>query len=199
LSEHFLCKVAKIPATLNQTLLLPPKKTRLLNRSICKAFMAQFMRAFPVFEVVFTLLAYYPKTGEIVDGIITEIELDFAYVKVGCDDAMLYSTDMHGYLESDGEVEFDTKRAVIRTTVSKKICRVGSRIRGRIIRKGWLGDNTAQGRVSRIVISCKEPTLGVLPECWQQECLLVPDLSLSPNAGANGLVKEIHDNIWVRI
>lgn len=114
-------------------------------------------------KVAFSVLAYLPKIQEIVEGEIVEITDFGAFVRIGPTDALLHlSQIMDDYLTAD------VKQGVITASRSRRILKVGSKIRARITAVS-LGRGASIGKIG---ITCRQPFLGALE--WIEEDLSKP-------------------------
>lgn len=101
----------------------------------------------------FSVLTFFPKIQEIVEGEILEITDFGAFVRIGPTDALLHlSQIMDDYLTSD------VKQGLIVASQSKKTLKVGTKMRVRITAAS-LGKGTALGKIG---VTCRQPFLGSL-------------------------------------
>lgn len=111
-------------------------------------------------KVTFSVLTFYPKIQEVVEGEVVEITDFGAFVRIGPTDALLHlSQIMDDYLTSD------VKQGQILASQSKRTLRVSSRVRARITAVS-LGRGTAMGKIG---VTCRQPFLGALE--WIEEDL----------------------------
>jgi len=106
----------------------------------------------------FTALTYSPNIQEIVEGEVVEITDFGAFVRIGPIDALLHLSQI-----TDDYLNSDVKQGVIVATQSKRVIRVGSKVRVRITAVS-LGRGTAMGKIG---VTCRQPFLGALE--WIEE------------------------------
>lgn len=111
-------------------------------------------------KVNFSVLSFYPKIQEVVEGEIVEITDFGAFVRIGPTDALLHLSQI-----TDDYLTSDVKQGVILASQSKRTLKVGSRVRVRITAVS-LGRGTAMGKIG---VTCRQPFLGALE--WIQEDL----------------------------
>ena len=108
----------------------------------------------------FSILTFFPKIQEIVEGDILEITDFGAFVRIGPTDALLHlSQIMDDYLTSD------VKQGMIVANQSKRTLKVGNRMRVRITAAS-LGKGTSLGKIG---VTCRQPFLGSLE--WLEQDL----------------------------
>jgi DNA-directed RNA polymerase subunit E' len=108
----------------------------------------------------FSALAYFPKIQEIVEGEVVEITDFGAFVRIGPTDALLHLSQI-----TDDYLTSDVKQGVLLASQSKRILKVGSKVRARITAVS-LGRGTAMGKIG---VTCRQPFLGALE--WVEEDL----------------------------
>ena len=105
-------------------------------------------------KVDFSVLTFFPKIQEIVEGELIEITDFGAFIRIGPVDALLHlSQIMDDYLTSD------VKQGVILASQSNRTLTVGEKMRIRITAAS-LGKGTALGKIG---VTCRQPFLGPLP------------------------------------
>ena len=106
----------------------------------------------------FSMLTFYPKVGEILEGEVVEITDFGAFVKIGPADALLHiSQIMDDYLSTD------MRQGIILGSNSKRTLKVGSRVRVKITAVS-LGKGASLGKIG---VTCRQPFLGALE--WIEE------------------------------
>ena len=108
----------------------------------------------------FTALTYSPKIQEIVEGEVVEITDFGAFVRIGPVDALLHLSQI-----TDEYLSSDVRQGVILASQSKRILKVGNKVRVRITAMS-MGRGTAMGKVG---VTCRQPFLGALE--WIEEDL----------------------------
>ncbi|MEM4312363.1 MAG: DNA-directed RNA polymerase [Nitrososphaerales archaeon] len=109
-------------------------------------------------KVTFSMLCFYPKNQEIVEGEVVEITDFGAFVRIGPVDALLHlSQIMDDYMVSD------VRQGIILANQSKRILKVGSKVRVRIIAVSLSRGST----LGKIGVTCRQPFLGALE--WIEE------------------------------
>jgi DNA-directed RNA polymerase subunit E' len=104
-------------------------------------------------KVEFSVLSFYPSLQEIVEGEIVEITDFGAFVRIGPTDALLHLSQI-----TDDYLTSDIKQGIILASQSKRILKVGSRVRVRITAVS-LGRGASMGKIG---ITCRQPFLGAL-------------------------------------
>jgi len=106
----------------------------------------------------FSILAFYPKIGEILEGEVVEITDFGAFVKIGPADALLHiSQIMDDYLSTD------MKQGAIIGSNTNRVLRVGSRMRVKITAVS-LSRGASLGKIG---VTCRQPFLGAIE--WIEE------------------------------
>ncbi|MGQ9468835.1 MAG: DNA-directed RNA polymerase [Nitrososphaerales archaeon] len=111
-------------------------------------------------KVKFSILSFYPKIQEVVEGEIVEITDFGAFVRVGPVDALLHLSQI-----TDDFLTSDVKQGIILASKSKRTLRIGSKVRVRITAVS-LGRGTAIGKIG---VTSRQPFLGALE--WIEEDL----------------------------
>ncbi len=111
-------------------------------------------------KVTFSVLTFFPKIQEIVEGEIVEITDFGAFVRIGPTDALLHLSQI-----TDDYLTSDVKQGLILASQSRRSLKVGSRVRVRITAVS-LGRGAAMGKIG---VTCRQPFLGALE--WIQEDL----------------------------
>ena len=120
-------------------------------------------------KVNFSVLTFFPKIQEIVEGELIEITDFGAFIRIGPVDALLHlSQIMDDYLTSD------VKQGVILASQSNRTLTVGEKMRIRITAAS-LGKGTALGKIG---VTCRQPFLG--PLAWIDEDIKKIKSSNSP-------------------
>ncbi|MEM1524650.1 MAG: DNA-directed RNA polymerase [Nitrososphaerales archaeon] len=109
-------------------------------------------------RVKFTILTFYPKLQEIVEGEVVEVTDFGAFVRVGPTDCLLHLSQI-----TDDYLTSDVKQGVILASQTKRVLKVGSKIRVRIIAVS-LSRGAAMGKIG---VTCRQPFLGALE--WIEE------------------------------
>ncbi|MCS7116819.1 MAG: DNA-directed RNA polymerase, partial [Nitrososphaerota archaeon] len=109
-------------------------------------------------RVRFTILSFYPKIQEIVEGEVVEITDFGAFVRVGPTDCLLHLSQI-----TDDYLTSDVKQGAIIATQTKRVLKVGSKVRVRIIAVS-LSRGVAMGKIG---VTCRQPFLGALE--WIKE------------------------------
>lgn len=104
-------------------------------------------------KVNFSVLSFFPKIQEVVEGEIVEITDFGAFVRIGPTDALLHLSQI-----TDDYLTSDVKQGVILASQSQRTLKVGSRVRVRITAVS-LGRGTAMGKIG---VTCRQPFLGAL-------------------------------------
>jgi DNA-directed RNA polymerase subunit E' len=120
-------------------------------------------------RVAFSVLSYYPKLQEIVEGEIVEITDFGAFVRIGPTDALLHLSQI-----ADDYLTSDVKSGLIIANQSKRTLRVGSRVRVRITAAS-LGRGVAMGKIG---VTCRQPFLGAVE--WIEEDIERAKSSIRP-------------------
>jgi len=109
-------------------------------------------------RVKFNVLTFYPKIQEVVEGEVVEVTDFGAFVRIGPTDSLLHISQI-----IDDYVTSDTKRGVIAASQTKRILKVGSKIRARIT-----AISLSRGEsIGKIGITCRQQYLGALE--WIEE------------------------------
>jgi len=111
-------------------------------------------------KVKFTLLTYYPKIQEVVEGEVIEVTDFGAFVRIGPTDALLHLSQI-----TDEYLSSDVKQGLITASHSKRTLKVGTKVRCRITAVS-LGRGTNMGKIG---VTCRQPMLGALE--WIEEDL----------------------------
>ncbi|MCP8316794.1 MAG: DNA-directed RNA polymerase [archaeon] len=111
-------------------------------------------------KVKFSVLSFYPKIQEVVEGEIVEITDFGAFVRVGPVDALLHLSQI-----TDDFLTSDAKQGIILASKSKRTLRIGSKVRVRLTAVS-LGRGTAIGKIG---VTSRQPFLGALE--WIEEDL----------------------------
>ena len=106
----------------------------------------------------FSVLTFFPKIQEIVEGEVVEITDFGAFVRIGATDALLHLSQI-----TDEYLTSDIKQGIIFASQSKRILKVGSKVRVRITAVS-LGRGTAMGKIG---VTCRQPFLGAFE--WIQQ------------------------------
>jgi len=111
-------------------------------------------------KVTFSVLTFFPKIQEIVEGEIVEITDFGAFIRIGPTDALLHLSQI-----TDDYLTSDVKQGQIQASQTKRSLRVGSKVRVRITAVS-LGRGAAMGKIG---VTCRQPFLGALE--WIEEDL----------------------------
>ena len=111
-------------------------------------------------KVKFSVLSFYPKIQEIVEGEIVEITDFGAFIRIGPVDALLHLSQI-----TDDFLTSDVKQGIILASKSKRTLKVGSKVRVRITAVS-LGRGTTIGKIG---VTSRQPFLGALE--WIEEDL----------------------------
>ena len=109
-------------------------------------------------KVKFTLLTFYPKIQEIVEGEIVEIADFGAFVRIGPIDALLHVSQL-----MDDFITYDEKQGVLMGKETQRKLTTGDRVRVRVTAVS-LGRGGISGKVG---VTARQPFLGKLE--WIQE------------------------------
>lgn len=110
------------------------------------------------YKAEFSILTFYPKVGEILEGEVVEITDFGAFVKLGPADALLHiSQIMDDYLSTD------VRQGIIVGTNTKRVLKIGSLVRVRITAVS-LSRGASLGKIG---VTCRQPFLGALE--WIEE------------------------------
>jgi DNA-directed RNA polymerase subunit E' len=109
-------------------------------------------------KVNFDVMTFFPRVQEIVDGEIVEITDFGAFVRIGPTDALLHLSQI-----TDDYLTSDVKQGVILASQTKRILKVGSKVRVRITAVS-LPRGAALGKIG---VTCRQPFLGALE--WIEE------------------------------
>ena len=104
-------------------------------------------------KVKFSVLSFFPMLQEIVEGEVVEITDFGAFVRIGPTDALLHLSQI-----TDDYLTSDVKQGVILASQSKRILKVGSKVRVRITAVS-LGRGASMGKIG---VTCRQPYLGAL-------------------------------------
>src|SRR5579864_262828 len=102
-------------------------------------------------KVRFQVLSFFPLKQEIVEGEIVEITDFGAFVRIGPTDALLHLSQI-----TDDYLSSDVKQGMIIASQSKRILKVGSKVRVRITAVS-LPRGAALGKIG---VTCRQPFLG---------------------------------------
>jgi len=111
-------------------------------------------------KVKFSVLSFYPKIQEVVEGEIVEITDFGAFVRIGPVDALLHLSQI-----TDDFLTSDVKQGMILASKSKRTLKIGSKVRVRITAVS-LGRGTTIGKIG---VTSRQPFLGALE--WIEEDL----------------------------
>jgi DNA-directed RNA polymerase subunit E' len=109
-------------------------------------------------KVSFTVLTFFPKVQEILEGEIVEITDFGAFIRIGPTDALLHLSQI-----TDDYLSSDVKQGLILASKSKRTLRVGSKVRVRITAVS-LGRGSGMGKIG---VTSRQPFLGALE--WIEE------------------------------
>jgi len=109
-------------------------------------------------KVTFSLLTFYPKVHEIVEGEVVEIADFGAFLRIGPIDALLHVSQL-----MDDFISYDEKQGVLMGKESKRRVTTGDRMRVRITAVS-LGRGSSSGKVG---VTARQPFLGKLE--WIEE------------------------------
>tara|TARA_B100000949_G_C14067143_1_gene360261 strand:- start:2 stop:592 length:591 start_codon:yes stop_codon:yes gene_type:complete len=104
-------------------------------------------------RVQFSVLTFFPKIQEIVEGEILEITDFGAFVRIGPTDSLLHLSQI-----TDDYLTSDVKQGMIIATQSKRTLSIGTKVRVRITAAS-LGKGTVLGKIG---VTCRQPFLGAL-------------------------------------
>jgi DNA-directed RNA polymerase subunit E' len=102
-------------------------------------------------KVNFDVMTFFPKVQEIVEGEVVEITDFGAFVRIGPTDALLHLSQI-----TDDYLTSDVKQGMIIASQSKRILKVGSKVRVRITAVS-LPRGAALGKIG---VTCRQPFLG---------------------------------------
>ncbi len=109
-------------------------------------------------KVNFDVMTFFPKVQEIVEGEVVEITDFGAFVRIGPTDALLHLSQI-----TDDYLTSDAKQGMILASQSKRMLKVGSKVRARITAVS-LPRGAALGKIG---VTCRQPFLGALE--WIEE------------------------------
>jgi DNA-directed RNA polymerase subunit E' len=109
-------------------------------------------------KVNFDVMTFFPRVQEVVEGEIVEITDFGAFVRIGPTDALLHLSQI-----TDDYLTSDVKQGIIIATQSKRILKVGSKVRVRITAVS-LPRGAALGKIG---VTCRQPFLGAFE--WIEE------------------------------
>lgn len=102
-------------------------------------------------KVNFDVMTFFPKVQEVVEGEVVEITDFGAFVRIGPTDALLHLSQI-----TDDYLTSDVKQGMIIATQSKRVLKVGSKVRVRITAVS-LPRGAALGKIG---VTCRQPFLG---------------------------------------
>ncbi|MEM3382763.1 MAG: DNA-directed RNA polymerase [Nitrososphaerales archaeon] len=111
-------------------------------------------------KVNFSILSYYPKIQEIVEGEVVEITDFGAFIRIGPVDALLHLSQI-----TDDYLTSDVRQGIILASKSKRMLKIGSKVRVKITAVS-LGRGTTVGKIG---VTSRQPFLGALE--WIEEDL----------------------------
>lgn len=111
-------------------------------------------------RVRFSVLCFFPRIQEIVEGEVVEITDFGAFVRIGPTDALLHLSQI-----TDDFLTSDVKQGMITASKSKRSLRVGTKVRVRITAMS-LGRGVTMGKIG---VTSRQPFLGALE--WIEEDL----------------------------
>ena len=111
-------------------------------------------------DSIFSLLCFYPKNQEIVEGEVVEITDFGAFIRIGPLDALLHLSQI-----TDDYMVSDVRQGIIMAQQSKRVIKVGTKMRVRIVAVS-LSRGATLGKVG---VTCRQPFLGSLD--WIEEDL----------------------------
>jgi len=118
-------------------------------------------------KVQFSVLSFFPLLQELIEGEIVEITDFGAFVRIGPTDALLHLSQI-----TDDYLTSDVKQGVILANQSKRILKVGSKVRVRITAVS-LGRGASMGKIG---VTCRQPFLGDLE--WITEDVAKSQMSI---------------------
>ncbi len=118
-------------------------------------------------KVQFSVLSFFPMLQELIEGEIVEITDFGAFVRIGPTDALLHLSQI-----TDDYLTSDVKQGVILANQSKRILKVGSKVRVRITAVS-LGRGASMGKIG---VTCRQPFLGDLE--WITEDVAKSQMSI---------------------
>jgi DNA-directed RNA polymerase subunit E' len=96
-------------------------------------------------------MTFFPKVQEIVEGEVVEITDFGAFIRIGPTDALLHLSQI-----TDDYLSSDVKQGMILASQSKRVLKVGSKVRVRITAVS-LPRGAALGKIG---VTCRQPFLG---------------------------------------
>ncbi|MEM3437884.1 MAG: DNA-directed RNA polymerase [Nitrososphaerales archaeon] len=111
-------------------------------------------------KVNFSILSYCPKIQEVVEGEVVEITDFGAFIRIGPVDALLHLSQI-----TDDYLTSDVKQGIILASKSKRMLKIGSKVRVRITAVS-LGRGITIGKIG---VTSRQPFLGALE--WIEEDL----------------------------
>ncbi len=109
-------------------------------------------------KVELTALTFYPNIQEVVEGEVVEITDFGAFIRIGPVDALLHLSQI-----TDDYLTSDVKQGLIVASQSRRVLKVGSRVRARISAVS-LSRGAAMGKIG---VTCRQPFLGAFE--WIEE------------------------------
>jgi len=104
-------------------------------------------------KVTFSLLTFYPKIQEIVEGEVVEVADFGAFIRVGPVDALIHVSQL-----MDDFISYDEKQGVLMGKETKRKIATGDRMRVRITAASW-GRGGSSGKIG---VTARQPFLGKL-------------------------------------
>jgi len=108
-------------------------------------------------KVVFSLLTFYPKVHEVVEGEIVEIADFGAFIRIGPIDALLHVSQL-----MDDFITYNEKQGILMGKETKRSVTTGDRMRVRII-----AVSIGHGSSGKIGVTARQPFLGKIE--WIEE------------------------------
>lgn len=105
-------------------------------------------------KVAFSLLTFYPKIQEVVEGEVVEIADFGAFVRIGPLDALLHVSQL-----MDDFISYDEKQGVLLGKETKRRLMSGDQVRVRITAVSFQGRSGSSGKIG---VTARQPFLGKL-------------------------------------
>jgi DNA-directed RNA polymerase subunit E' len=131
-------------------------------------------------KVAFSLLTFYPKVQEIVEGEVVEIADFGAFVRIGPIDALLHVSQL-----MDDFISYDEKQGVLLGKETKRKLLSGDQVRVRITAVS-LGRAGSSGKIG---VTARQPFLGKLE--WIDQDVQKIRASLEKKSGEKEIVEQV--------
>jgi DNA-directed RNA polymerase subunit E' len=133
-------------------------------------------------KVNFDVMTFFPKVQEIVEGEVVEITDFGAFVRIGPTDALLHLSQI-----TDDYLTSDVKSGQIIASQTKRILKVGSKVRVRITAVS-LPRGAALGKIG---VTCRQPFLGAWE--WIEEDVAKAQKGAAGKKSGNGGKEDVKE------